>query len=114
MCVCVCVCVCVSALMRIPSVSAAHLLSKALLHFEDCSLLQLFAKETPIDLTRRSLPDARRKKNGLVFADFLPRIVSFFICKTVVYFAAAVLTSIPGQGNYTELRTVYLRRNANN
>ena len=100
--------------MRIPSVSAAHLLSKALLHFEDCSLLQLFAKETPIDLTRRSLPDARRKKTGLFLQIFYLELCLFFICKTVVYFAAAVLTSIPGQGNYTELRTVYLRRNANN
>lgn len=72
--------------------SAVRLLSKALLHFEDCSLLQLFAKETPIDLTRCSPPDAR---NENVFAD-LPRVVSA-VSETTVCFAATMLTRIPKQ-----------------
>lgn len=69
-------CCCVSMLMCMLSVCVC-LLFKALLHFEG-SLLQLFAKETPIDLTLCCLLDAQKQD---CFYRFIPNcLYSFYMC----------------------------------
>lgn len=68
-------CCCVSMLMCMLSVCVC-LLFKALLQFEG-SLLQLFAKETPIDLTLCCLLDAQKQD---CFCRFIPScLYSFYI-----------------------------------
>lgn len=77
------VCVCVSAVC---------LLSKALLHFENCSLLQLFAKETPIDFSCCSPAWCQTRMFGEIFF----RVVCA-ASETVLHFTATMLTSNPKQ-----------------
>lgn len=57
-------------------------------YFEGCSLLQLFAKETQVDLSFCSPPDGRHRD---VFAD-LPSVIAP-VCETSVCFMAATLKS---------------------
>lgn len=85
------VCVCVYTCVRL-SVSAVCLLSKALLHFEHCSLLQLFAKETPIDFSCCSPAWCQTRMFGEIFF----RVVCA-ASETVLHFTATMLTSNPKQ-----------------